>query len=372
MSQTTAKGNFYDLGRLKQIPIIEVCNKFGIDLERKGGQIWCKLRSERTASVILHPDRNTFHDFGTNETSDNIGLVSIVCNVERKDAIKKLADAFYISPDNPRAGLQANDLTSWEYKMIGLDGQMATRNFNFDLSRQSVERVSEISLRYAMPMNVLKKENPRIFEKLIKQRAIPHVRDLREEYYKNVFSRYNLAKAIGSEQTFHNAVNNGEFESQIEELQNAEAILERACRGTQITALPVGTYHPAEDIKKILAGEIWMSLGNQDFQKMKKISETESSALKYRTVEFNGFRDSYTALSVFPHSAFLKNGNVVVAYLEKDHTKIKPILDKIKIPTKSNLNQKIENARQRQGRQSSSESTQKSKPPEKHSIGEER
>lgn len=344
MSQQTSRKNFYDLDKIKQVPILEVCNHFGIELERKGGSIWCKLRAERTASAIIHPETNTYHDFGVNQTGDTIGLLSTYFSISRGDAIRQIADAFYIAPENPRTGLASDELTIWEYKKIGLDGQMATKNFDFDLSRQSVERVSEISLRYAMPMNNLKKNSPRIYERLLLQRAIPHVRDLRNDYFMQVFSIYNLSKAVGAPDVFYRSVEGGEFADMIKELQSAERILERACKGTQIKARPVGEYDPKTDIDKLLSGELKLALGSASYQEMKGLSARENSPIMYRTVDFNGFMNSTPELYKFSVSAFIKDGKVVVGFLEKDHDKLKPILGKIRIQSKSNLNQQIADA----------------------------
>ena len=355
MSQANGK-YFYDLDKIKQVPILEICNHFGIELERKGGSIWCKLRPERTASVIVHPDTNTYHDFGINQTGDTIGLLSAYLGIERGDAIRQIADAFYISPENPRTGLTSNELTVWEYKKIGLDGQMATRNFDFDLSRQDIKRVSELSLRYAMPMNVLKKNNPRIYERLLMQRAIPHVRDLRNDYYMEVFSKYNLSKAVGSLDVFYRSVENGDFADMIKELQTSERILERACKGTQIKARPVGIYDPRTDIDKLLTGELKIALGTATYQEMKRLSQRENSQIKYRTVDFNGFMDAVPELAEFSHSAFIKDGKVVVGFLERDHDKMKPILGKIRSQSKSNLSQQIADAQKKQEDQRASDS----------------
>ena len=358
MSQTTHKP-FYDLEKIKGISILEVCKQFGIDVEKKGGSFWCKLRPEHYASTKLYVESNTFFDFGTSQKGDNIGLVSTYCGVDRGEAISRIANAFYISPENPRAGLSSAELTAWEYEKIGLDGGMATKNFDFDLGKQGIQRVSELSLLYGMPMNVLKKNHPRIYERLIKQRAIPFVRDLRNEYYLNVFGKYHLAKGIGSLDVFHRAVQNGEFSAQIKELQNAERILKRACQGTQIDAWEVGDYEPEKDVSAILAGTVRIPLGNASYQELKKLSEQEKSPVKYRTVSLNGFLSSGDRFNVFAHSAFLKDGNAVVGYLEKDHANIKPLLDQIRIPAKESLSQKIAQAKQAQESQQGSELSQK-------------
>lgn len=369
---TNNTNNFYDLEQIKSIPILDVCNAFGIVVERKGGNLWCKVRPERTASAILHPENNTFHDFGTNMTSDVIGLVSLFHGVDRGAAIQQLAGAFSISTSNPRGGLADTELTSWEYKMIGLDGGMATKNFDFDLSRQDPSRVMELSLLYGMPMNVLKRQHTRIFEKLIRQRALPHVRDLRRDYYMEVFTHYNLARNIGSVDVFHKSVENGEFNERIKELKQAENLLIRACSGTWIKARPVGEYDPATDIEKILSGEIKIStLGNATFDEVKKRAEEQSTSVSYYTVDYDGFMNLNGKLKPFTHNAFLKDGNVVVQYLRKDWKDLKDIFSGIRIQRKENLNDKIAGAKERSGNQEGP-SYQKNINPSKANTGEER
>ena len=265
-----------------------------------------------------------------------------------------IGKAFDITPMTPREGLSKRELSSWEYAKIGLVGRMASMNFDFDLSRQSFDRVSELSLRYAMPMNALKVNHPRIYERLLKQRAIPYVRDLRNEYYSDVFSQYQLAKAVGNVDVFYSSVEKGAFSDKIRELQASERILERACAGTKLKAHPPGQYEPASDIGKLLSGEIKLELGSVSYGEMKKLSQERASPVKYRTVCFDGFLR--TGVGDHPHTAFVKAGNVIVGYLEKDWKDVKPYLDKMGGAPNRTLDQKISQARQCQAGQQLSDS----------------
>lgn len=340
--------HYYDLDQIKQIPILEVCSTFGIEVKEKSGKHWCKVRPERTESVILHTDRNIYHDFGTTQTSDNIGLVSAFFNVDRAKAIRMLGEAFHILPVNPREGLQTGDLSVWDYEVIGLDGKMATRNFDFDPTRQDPSWIMQTSLRYAIPMNILKKTNRGIYEKLLWNRAIPHVRELRQDYYLEVLSQYQLAKAIGSQDVFEKIVDNGDFDKMIKDLQTAERVLERACRGTKIEARPVGEYDPKKDIDKILSGEAKLTLGNTSKSEMYKLAKQGDTSVKYQSADLVKFMADSMELDAFRHSAYLKDGKIIVAYLESDREEIKPLLDQMRL-SKDNLNDKISDAQQRQG-----------------------
>lgn len=68
------RSNFYDLNRLKQIPITDVAQRLGVALERRHNGTWCKVRKESVPSTIIHTEKNTFYDFGTNTGGDVISL----------------------------------------------------------------------------------------------------------------------------------------------------------------------------------------------------------------------------------------------------------------------------------------------------------
>lgn len=364
--------HFYDLDQIRQIPILEICKFFGIDYKEKSGKYWCKVRPEITESVILHVDRNMFHDFGTNQTSDNIGLVSAFFDVDRGKAIRMIGEGFHLTPANPREGMKTGDLTIWEYEAIGLNGYQAAKNFDFNHDRQSESRVQELSLRYAIPMNVVKSTNPAIYERILKQRALPYVRDLRADYYMELFSHYNLCREIGSLGAFDKAADNGDFADMIKQLQTAERVLERACRGTSIKAWSVGEYDPKEDLKKVLSGEVRIPLGNSSKREMESFAKQDGTSVKYQSADLGKFMSQFCALEDFRHSAFLKEGNVIVAYLASDYGKLKPILNEMRLTAKDNLNQQIKDAENKQGRESGDSISDKETPAKDITNREER
>lgn len=322
MAQTERKP-FYDIARIRDIPILEVCQQLGIPVEQKGGKPWCKLREERTASTILHPENNTFHDFGTNRHGDAIDLVCEVHGVNKGDAIRFLAEVFHISPETPNR--HSIGLSDWEYRQIGIAGDLATKNFDFDLERQGIERVTQLSQRYGIPMNDLRQQYPKIYAQILRQKAIPFVKGLRDEYYLEVFSRYSLTKGIGAEHVFQSEQAQVEFSRRIAQLQRAEGVLLRACQGTSIRAYSVGSYEPGTDLSRILSGELKIPLGGKSYWEMNSIAREQGTAVKYQTVDYGKYISG--TLDGFQHSAFLKKDAVVVGYLEKDYTRIKPVLD---------------------------------------------
>lgn len=336
MAQTERKP-YYDIARIQDIPILEVCQQLGIPVQQKGGKPWCKLREERTASTILHPENNTFHDFGANWHGDAIDLVSDVRGVSKGDAIRFLAEVFHISPETPDRN--GNGLSDWEYRQIGIAGDLATKNFDFDLEHQGVESVMQLSQCYGIPMNDLRQRYPKVYEQLLRQKAVPFVKALRDDYYLEVFSRYSLAKGIGAEHVFQSGQAQAEFSQKIAQLQRAEGTLLRACQRTSIRAYPVGSYEPESDLNKILNGDIKIPLGERSYWDMNQLAREQGTTVKYRSVDYGKYLSGN--LEAFQHSAFLKKDAVVVGFLETDYTRIKPVLDSMRPNTLEALTAKV-------------------------------
>ena len=164
----------------------------------------------------------------------------------------------------------------------------------------------------------------------------------------SVLSQYQLAKTVGSLDAFDKIVASGEFDKMIKDLQIAERVLERACKGTKIEALPVGDYDPKKDVEKILSGESKLTLGNATKSEMYRLAKQGDTSVKYQSADLIKFMADFMDLDAFRHSAYLKDGKVIVAYLESDRKAIRPLLDKMRLG-KENLNDKISDAQQRQG-----------------------
>lgn len=331
------RNRHYDLSRIRDISILDVCQSMGIQVETRGGRSWCKIREERTASTLLHPEKNTFHDFGTGQHGDAIDLVSTVQGVNKGDAIRFLADTFHIVPET---GIQRDaGLSDWEYRQIGLAGDLATKNMDFDLERQDVEKVSRLSQRYSMPLNDLRRQYPWAYEQILREKAIPYVKVQRYNYYLEVYTQGRLVKEVGAEQLFHSQQIQDALSSRISQLQRAEGILRRACENTALRAYPVGQYEPVQDLIRIQNGEIKIPLGEHTYWEMNKIAGENHTAVKYRTVAFTEYLSG--KLEGFTHSAFLKQDAVVVGYLESDYRQIKPVLDTMEAPRRAAENDRI-------------------------------
>lgn len=328
------RSSFYDLSQIKQIPIADVCkNMLGIPCITRSGKVWCKTHKERTESTLLHEDTNTFHDFGTDTHGDNIGLVSHVLGIDRKSAIDQIAQAYHIQPINQRKDMDPNELTLWEYEKIGIAGDKATKNFDFDVERQPIERIYAISEKYSMSMNELRKQHPKTYEKVIRQKALPYVRRLRNEYFLEVWSRYQTMCNIGNPSLFFRPDQLSYFEDQIKQLKTAERLLGRAIHGTGIKLNPTQDYEPAKDLEMLSKGEIKPVMGTTAYKDMQDASKANNCAVKYRTVDYDKYaQHMMSEANELFYSAFLSAGRVVIGYLEKDLAQFKPFFDKMRPP----------------------------------------
>lgn len=314
---------FYNLEDLNSISILDVCNRFGVPVERRGGSSYfCKLRSERTASCKLYLNNSdghdSFYDFGSSVGGNVIKFVSECLNCDFQTAIEELANAFNIEPVNNTDYFNRNDLTDLEWQKIGVYGDLATKNFDFDLDKFSLESTQMYAEKYSMSVNQLRKEYPYKYAvDIIKKRAIPHVYSLRNKYYFHLYCCLSLQKSF----TGHFDINNvphkdlEECKTLHKELTQAEALLKKALRGTDI-AYSFKEYNILEDLKKIYYGEIAFEVGENSYAEVKRESQRYGTDLRYRSVD----ADEYLALTDYDinsvmHAAFLKNDKVNLVFL---------------------------------------------------------
>lgn len=81
---------------VKEIPAVDVAQRFGLDLQKKG-QRWvtrCPVHEEKTPSFHLYRER--FKCFGCGWTGDAVALVGELFNVEPLEAAREIARVFGI------------------------------------------------------------------------------------------------------------------------------------------------------------------------------------------------------------------------------------------------------------------------------------
>lgn len=314
---------FYDLNQINKIPIVDVCRQMlGIPVEKRGKDYWCKSRSERTASTILHRNENTFHDFGSGTHGNVISFVSYVRDVSPGTAISMLAESFHIPSVNPNEGKNNNHISDWEYEQIGLYGDRATKNFTWDFEHTSIERMHELSEKYAVPMNELRVKHPKVYEQLLRKNALPHIYQLRNQYFSDIKFDSWFVGEVGNDAVF----NPGKYSEQIKQLVGAEKILERACAGTSLT-FTHNEYDPIEDLEKLSSGEVKPSLGTATKRDLESDAAAAKTQVKYRVMDYAAYMSS--DIRSHNHTAFLKENNVVVVgFLASEYNKFRSYFEK--------------------------------------------
>lgn len=351
---TSNPGNDY-IDKIKAIPILQVCQSLGIETVKHGSRHWCKLRTEKDESALLNTDKspNTYIDFGgSNKEGDVIQFVADYKGTDRSAAIKHLASAFNIryEKQNP------NELAIWEWKKIGLYGDIATKNFTFDLERQGIERVAELSEKYGMPMNELRKKHKKIYEQLLYDKALPHILDLRNNYYLSLINTYHMVHTTDF-QTMPGIY--AEMVKSIQDLCNAEQIFKRAAERTAINAHDPGNYEPNADLGKILSGELTPSFGSHDYDSLQEAAKAAGCKVRRWTVPCSGFTlkafEKDDPGEYYPFTAKYQGDQILIRYLECDYAALKPHLEKMS--GRNSLSEKIDDAEKK--RQCNSASTDK-------------
>lgn len=305
--------NIYDTAELKAIPIDEVCRAYGIEVKNRGGGLWCAIRDEKTPSCKLYMQNNTFCDFGNaNFGGDTITLTKFVFSCDTKQAIEKLAQTFGIQPirrDNYDVDVA---LSNWQYAEIGLYGDLASKNFDFDIDKYGIESVRKFAQKYSMTMNELKKEYPKVYENVLKARALPFLRARANDYYVSLHTHDLLCSELNID--FAQKPNELErFADNVKELNQAEKIMQQALQDTQIKRRPK-TYNALEDLTAIRTGKLTPDIGNTIYSELKNREALLGRQLQYKEVPVEQYR--HANLTDIPHSAFLKKDKVNVCFSE--------------------------------------------------------
>ena len=202
------KVNYYDVNRLKEIPIKEVCEQLGLELKRgSNNKLWTKIRDEKSNSCCINLDKNYWYDFGVGYGGDTIKLVEEVRGISSKEAIKELAEMFGIEGENVKNNFY---LSKDDYKLIGIESDRATLNLDINLEKQSIEEIKEIEKIYGRSMNELANTNKEKFLDIIREKSIPiliedknklqivkeRINDLQDKNSKDSIIYYGMLEAI--------------------------------------------------------------------------------------------------------------------------------------------------------------------------------
>ncbi|EDT14254.1 CHC2 zinc finger domain-containing protein [Clostridium perfringens] len=176
---------FYNLDKIKEIPLEDVCNRLRVNTSSKGKKLWCNIRGEKTPSCCINIDKNYWYDFGTSKGGDVIKFVSEVEKINSKEAIYKLADMFGIEPENTITNKSNYNLyiSNSDYRKIGIEPTRATLNLDINLEKQSLDEVIKLEKAFSKSMNELANSNEDLFLEVINKKSIPIVYNNIKNYY---------------------------------------------------------------------------------------------------------------------------------------------------------------------------------------------
>lgn len=321
---------FYNLDDIRNISILDVCEAYGVLVNKQGKSYFCKLRDEKTASCKLNVDTrygyDTFKDFGSGAYGDVITFVQELKGYrEWQEALEDIAKTFNIQPQNNTEYMQRNELTEREYKKLGIYGDLATKNFDFDLETFTLESAQKYAQKYSMSVNELRQKHPnKYLYEVVMKRAFPHIHKMRHDYYFSLYTCLSFQKELLGHFDINNVPQDDldRYKKDCKDLIQAEALLKKALRGTGYV-YPFREYDVRLDLQKIYCGEIPIELGVNSYSEIKQEVATQGVYQRYRSVSLSDYLSlkEYGINSV-KHAAFLKEDKVNLVFMPENSEQI--------------------------------------------------
>lgn len=313
MRNTDNKKGYYNLDEIKAIPITQILYDFyGIESQSKGShRAFCDIRGEKTPSCCLYLDTNSYCDFGDSNRGGNvINLVQQLSNCDFYEAVEMLADNYGISSEKyERNALPTNS----QYRKIGIQADLATKNFSFDIDKYGIEATQKFSEKYRMSVQELAKTDSKTYHNMIKSVAIPHINMTRQSYYSNLYMSYLLCSQFDCALT---DPMREEIQNDINELNSMEKIIVSAITDDSLLKYSPQKYNIETDLNNILNGSLEFEIGNVSYIDLKVDSIKEKNNLTYKKIPYDKFISLKSSLD-FPYAAYVnglkKEVNLITA-----------------------------------------------------------
>lgn len=178
---------FYDIEKVKEIEVEIVCELYGIELRRKGQNLWGKIRNEKTDSFSINPAKNIWRDWGMAEGGDVISLVSKLESTSYAEAIKILGSRFNI-PTEDKSEEYKSLPTPNQFKEININSTRVSLNLDINLETNTVEEVEKMysDKKYSSTMYELSKTDKALYHQIIDRKSSELI-----ERYKEIFVDIN-------------------------------------------------------------------------------------------------------------------------------------------------------------------------------------
>ena len=282
--------NHYNIEELKAVRLEEILKIYGISVYKNG---FFSIRNESVPSCKIYSKTNTYCDFGDNTGGNGINLIERLENCERMEAMDKLAQLFNIQPDNLGDKEIKIILTDNQYASIGIYGDMATKNMQFDLTKYSFETNKRRAEKYRMPMNELKEKYLYMYEAIIKTCAIPYVQQNIASYVESMkqhFTFRNLFKTVENLPISHLPRSEEiieKYKEYSDKLNRQEKVLEIACKDCKTLKYKATIHDPVKEYIKMTEeidlnglyeiledNPLWISVLEDSKRKMNEIQKT--------------------------------------------------------------------------------------------------
>ena len=318
----------YDFNTINTvIPIEDVLSFFGIEPNAKG---WYRLRPEDD-TPSAHIDKakigNAIHDFGAGvfvgdrvcNTLNPISLTMYLRNVDAVEASRILGQAFGIQPIS-KSHKEDDGLSDWEWRELGIQPDMASKNMDFYPEKYGVEKTQLYAEKYRMSMEKLRTDDIKMYVKILRSRAIPHLFNLRNEYYREMYSRFSLAKAVDSSYDVNKVLDDNmtEFSTLAKNLNQVENILYKAIKDTTIR-FKTKVHNAAVDFSNIINGDLAFEIGDCHYTDIKEEAFKSKTTVCYSDVSLGEYHTLLNnGLDLFRVAAFQKGDIVKLAFLSSD------------------------------------------------------
>lgn len=127
-----------NIERIKQIPILEVANKLGIEVDKNNKAYCFKGHDKKSKSLSFNIDENYFNCFGCGIGGTTIDLVKEYLQINTGEAIKWLEDNFNIKSDFSSNGNKDN-------KIHAQTAKKALNSNVLDIKRNSVSEYKKLN-----------------------------------------------------------------------------------------------------------------------------------------------------------------------------------------------------------------------------------
>lgn len=332
---------FYDIDKLNQIPIISVASAMGLSVQIQGSNHWCQIHSGDSTLVYLDPALNAFYAFGANVHGGVIRFVQHCKGLSPEEAVAFLAGQFDIVPTLTWEESLRRPLTNWEYKKIGLHGDMTSKNLGFPIDSNAVQMLQQLRDEQTMPLTDLLANHPEFYKQLILTKALPYVAYLRDSYQREVLNFFYSTSCSGDRELLVQAPEDlrAHLSNLTAQVNRCEGILYRAGLHAGLELPEPAKVDPVVLISQMLQGDEILTLGNCSFGQLSVLADRSGCSICERDIPASLYFDD--RLLSIGHCAVYHGGSVLVQYLSSDEAEVMTItgsldhFDNIDLPLES-------------------------------------